>query len=240
MTLSTRVWGAGQLLLLGIALLVTYGVFFLASMGIAVRARNVSVPNLAGQSVAQAEATLASLGLSAQLDPLRRPDLQVPADHVLTQEPSAGTTLRRGRAVRLRVSDGATLPPLPELVGLTEQDAKARLTYAGITLTSTAEIQSGDLNADRVVAQDPPARSMNRSAAMLVNRAALGTTYVMPDLIGTPERRVTELLRARGFRVAVVGYSAYPGLAGGIVIKQTPQAGFQIPPGETISLEVSR
>lgn len=240
MTLSTRVWGAGQLLLLGIALVVTYGVFFLASMGIAVRARNVSVPNLAGKSVAQAEATLASLGLTAQLDPLRRPDLQVPADHVITQEPSAGSTLRRGRAVRLRVSDGATLPPLPELVGLTEQDAKARLTYAGITLTSTAEIQSGDLNADRVVAQDPPARSMNRSAAMLVNRAALGTTYVMPDLIGTPERRVTELLRARGFRVAVVGYSAYPGLAGGIVIKQTPQAGFQIPPGETISLEVSR
>lgn len=240
MTLSHRVWGAGQLLLLGIALLVTYGAFFLASMGVAIRARNVSVPNLAGKSVADAETALASVGLSARLDPLRRPDLKVPADHVLTQDPAAGTTLRRGRAVRLRVSDGATLPPLPELVGLTEQDAKARLAYAGITLTSIAEIQNGDLNADRVVAQDPPARSMNGSAALLINRAALGTTYVMPDLIGTPERRVTDLLRARGFRVAVVGYSAYPGLAGGVVIKQTPQAGFQIPPGDTISLEVSR
>lgn len=240
MTLSTRVWGAGQILFLGIALLVTYGVFFLASMGVAVRARNVNVPNLAGQSVAQAEATLASLGLTANLEPVRRPDLAVPANHVLTQEPGAGTTLRRGRSVRLRISDGATLPPTPELVGLSEIDAKARLNYAGITLTSVAEIQSGDLNADRVVAQDPPARSMNRSAAMLVNRAALGTTYVMPDLIGTPERRVTELLRARGFRVAVVGYAAYPGLPGGVVIRQTPQAGFQIPPGETISLEVSR
>lgn len=240
MTLSTRMWGAGQILVLGVALLVTYGVFFLASMGIAVRARNVSVPNLAGQSVAQAEATLAALGLTAHFDPLRRPDLAVPAGHVLTQDPAANTTLRRGRAVNLRVSDGATLPPLPELVGLTEQDAKARLTYAGITLTTISEIQNGDLNADRVVSQDPPARSTNRSAALLVNRAALGTTYVMPDLIGTPEKRVTELLRARGFRVAVVGYSAYPGLAGGVVIKQTPQAGFQIPPGETISLEVSR
>ncbi len=240
MTLSTRVWGAGQILLLGVALLVTYGVFFLASMGIAIRARNVNVPSLAGQSVAQAEATLGALGLTARLDPLRRPDLTVPADHVLTQDPAAGTPLRRGRVVRLRVSDGATLPPVPEMVGLTEQDAKARLTYAGITLMSIAEIQSGDLNADRVVSQDPPARSMNRSVGLLINRAALGTTYVMPDLIGTPERRVTDLLRARGFRVAVVGYAAYPGLAGGVVIKQTPQAGFQIPPGETISLEVSR
>ncbi|MBW8869006.1 MAG: PASTA domain-containing protein [Acidobacteria bacterium] len=240
MTLRTRVWGAGQILFLGFALLVTYGVFFIASMGVAIRSRNVSVPNLAGQSLAQAEASLASVGLTASLDPLRRADLKVPADHVLTQEPSAGTTIRRGRAVKLRISEGATLPALPEVVGLTEQDAKARLQYAGITLTSIAEIQNGELNADRVVAQDPPARSMSGSAALLVNRSALGTTYVMPDLIGTPERRVTDFLRARGFRVAVVGYAAYPGLAGGVVIKQTPQAGFQIPPGETISLEVSR
>jgi len=240
MTLRTRVWGAGQILFLGFALLVTYGVFFIASMGVAIRSRNVSVPNLAGQSLAQAEASLASVGLTASLDPLRRADLKVPADHVLTQEPSAGTTIRRGRAVKLRISEGATLPALPEVVGLTEQDAKARLQYAGITLTSIAEIQNGELNADRVVAQDPPARSMSGNAALLVNRSALGTTYVMPDLIGTPERRVTDFLRARGFRVAVVGYAAYPGLAGGVVIKQTPQAGFQIPPGETISLEVSR
>jgi len=240
MTLRTRVWGAGQIVFLGLALLVTYGVFFLASMGVAIRSRNVSVPNLAGKSVAQAEATLAALGLTAGLDPLRRPDLHVPADHVLTQEPAAGATLRRGRVVKLRISDGATVPPVPELVGLSEQDAKARLQYAGITLTSVAEIQSGELNADRIVSQDPPARSTNGSAALLVNRSILGTTYVMPDLIGTPERRVTDLLRARGFRVAVVGYAAYPGLAGGVIIKQTPQAGFQIPPGETISLEVSR
>lgn len=240
MTLRNRVWSAGQLLVLGVALAATYGVFFLASMGVAIRARNVDVPNLAGKSVAQAEAALATVGLTARLDPIRRPDLTVPADHVLTQDPAAGTTLRRGRSVQLRISDGATLPPLPELVGLTEQDAKARLSYAGITLASVAEIQNGDLNADRVVAQDPPARSTNGAASILVNRATRGTTYVMPDLIGTPEHRVTELLRARGFRVAVVGYSVYPGLGAGVVIKQTPQAGFQIPPGETISLEVSR
>ena len=32
----------------------------------------------------------------------------------------------------------------------------------------------------------------------------------------------------------------YPGVAPGIVIRQSPQAGFQITPGEPISLEVSR
>ena len=44
----------------------------------------------------------------------------------------------------------------------------------------------------------------------------------------------------RGFRVAVVASSPYPGVAAGIVLRQSPQAGFQIAPGEPISIEVSR
>jgi beta-lactam-binding protein with PASTA domain len=40
--------------------------------------------------------------------------------------------------------------------------------------------------------------------------------------------------------VAVVGSTPYPGVAAGIVLRQSPQAGFQIAPGEPISIEVSR
>jgi beta-lactam-binding protein with PASTA domain len=52
--------------------------------------------------------------------------------------------------------------------------------------------------------------------------------------------RAAEILRARGFRVAVVGSLPYPGIAAGIVLRQSPQAGFQVAPGEPISIEVSR
>ena len=62
----------------------------------------------------------------------------------------------------------------------------------------------------------------------------------MPDLIGVNGDRAADLLRARGFRVAVVGDHPYPGVPAGIVLRQNPQAGFQISPGEPISLEVSR
>jgi len=227
-------------LVLGVALIATFGVFFLATLGVASRAREVKVPNLAGTTSAQAKVLLASAGLEFVMDPVRRADLAVPADHILTQEPSPGTVLRRGRAVKVRVSDGARMPTLPDVIGLSESDARSTLTPDHIQVSATTEIRSGDLAADRIVAQDPPARASSHTVGLLVNRGAQGVTYVMPDLIGTPENRVTELLRARGFRVAVVGYAAYPGLGGGIIIRQSPQAGFQIPPGEAISLEVSR
>jgi beta-lactam-binding protein with PASTA domain len=76
--------------------------------------------------------------------------------------------------------------------------------------------------------------------ALLVNRGERDASYVMPDLIGVDGERAAELLRAKGFRVAVVGDHPYPGVPAGVVLRQNPQAGFQIAPGEAISLEVSR
>ncbi len=62
----------------------------------------------------------------------------------------------------------------------------------------------------------------------------------MPDLIGVNGDRAADILREHGFRVAGVGSNPDPGVAAGVVIRQSPQAGFQISPGEPISLEVSR
>jgi len=75
---------------------------------------------------------------------------------------------------------------------------------------------------------------------LLVNRGEHGASYVMPDLIGVNGDRAGEILRGRGFRVAVVASNPYPGVAAGIVLRQSPQGGFRIAPGEPISLEVSR
>jgi beta-lactam-binding protein with PASTA domain len=86
----------------------------------------------------------------------------------------------------------------------------------------------------------PPAKTAAGNVSLLVNRGDRGASYVMPDLIGVNGDRAAEILRARGFRVAVVGSNPYPGVAAGVVIRQGPQAGFQIGPGEPISLEVSR
>jgi beta-lactam-binding protein with PASTA domain len=62
----------------------------------------------------------------------------------------------------------------------------------------------------------------------------------MPDLIGLAGEPAAAVLRAAGFRVALVGQRPYPGVPAGIVIRQAPPSGFQIAPGQSISLEVTR
>jgi len=59
-------------------------------------------------------------------------------------------------------------------------------------------------------------------------------------VIGLDGSRAADVLRSYGFRVAVVGSYPYPGIRAGIVLRQNPRAGFQVAPGEAISLEVSR
>jgi eukaryotic-like serine/threonine-protein kinase len=240
MALTTRVWSAGKLLLLAGGLLATYFLFAAAAMRVALRTREVQVPDLTNRSANEATAIVSDLGLTIRVDDVRRPDPKIAAGRVIAQEPPAGSIARRQRTMRISLSAGPRSTTVPQLVGETERTAQLRLAQDGLTLTAVSEIRSQDLPSDVVVAQTPAAKSASGQVALLVNRGARGTSYVMPDLIGVNGDRAAEILRSRGFRVAVVGSSPYPGVAAGVVIRQSPQAGFQVAPGEPVSIEVSR
>jgi len=240
MALKTRVWGAGKLLLIGGALLLTYVLFAAASMRVALKTREVAVPTLTGKSVNDATVLLADAGLNLRVEEARRSDPKVPAGQILSQEPEPGVRMRRERSVKVWVSSGPRASIVPALLGESERTAQLRVKQDGIELGEVAEIRSAEYPSDAVIAQTPPPKSNAPRVALLVNRAERGATYVMPDLIGVNGERAADLLRARAFRVTVVGDHPYPGVPAGIVLRQNPQAGFQISPGEPISIEVSR
>ncbi len=240
MALGTRVWSAGKIVLLGVALLATYALFAGASMRLALKAREVQVPDLTNRTANEASAVAADLGLTLKVDETRRVDPKIAAGRIVAQEPAKGSTARRQRSIKVWISAGQRSNMVPSLDGETERTAQLRLSQDGLQLASVSEIRSPDYPMDVVLAQEPPAKSAGDRVSLLVNRGEQGVTYVMPDLIGVNGDRAAEVLRGRGFRVAVVGSNPYPGVAAGVVIHQTPQGGFRIAPGEPVSLEVSR
>jgi eukaryotic-like serine/threonine-protein kinase len=240
MAFRTRVWSAGKLLVLVGALLATYALFAAAAMRVALKTREVQVPDLTNRTANEATALAADLGLAVRLDDARRTDPKVPAGRVIAQDPPGGTLSRERRTVRVWLSAGPRASTVPALTGDTERSAQMRLTQDGLGQASVSEIRSASFPSDVIVAQDPPPNTPGSAVALLVNRAEQATNYVMPDLIGVNGDRAAALLRTRGFRVAVVASTPYPGVAAGIVLRQSPQAGFQIAPGEPISIEVSR
>jgi serine/threonine-protein kinase len=240
MAFTTRVWGAGKLLLLGGALLLTYLLFAAAAMRLALKTRDVTVPELTARSVNEASALLADSGLTLKVEEGARIDPKIAAGQILAQEPQAGVSIRRQRSVKVWISAGPRSLKIPAFTGESEHSAELRARQNGLALSRVAEIRSADYQPGIVVAQSPPPQATSAHVALLVNRGERGTSYVMPDLIGVNGDRAADLLRAKGFRVAVVGEHPYPGVPAGIVLRQNPQGGFQIAPGEPISLEVSR
>jgi beta-lactam-binding protein with PASTA domain len=238
-----RVWTAGRLLILVAALALTYGVFFLAAMRVASRAREVTVPDVRGKSLDEATTLLAQVGLTVRSDPQRRADPKVPADHVLVQSPDPGAVLRRQRAVRVHLSEGVRAPVVPDVVGKLERTAELALADARVEVATRSEIRSSQYGINLVVAQDPPATRRAGGVNILVNRGEAEARFVMPDLIGAPFDRIASVLRSSNFRIGVSAYVPYPGLPPGIIVSQTPQAGFQVAGGQSgdlISVEVSR
>ena len=240
MALKTRVWSAGKILVLCGALLLTYFLFAAAAMRLALKTREVSVPALQGHTVNEATALLADAGLRLKVEDGARVDPKIPAGQVVAQEPQAGIRTRHERSVRVWISAGPRSTIVPALVGESERTAQGKLQQEGLATGDIAAIRSSDYPAGAIIGQTPAARAKSDTVKLLVNRGERGSTYVMPDLIGVNGDRGADLLRARGFRVAVVGEHPYPGVPAGVVIRQNPQAGFQIAPGEAISLEVSR
>jgi beta-lactam-binding protein with PASTA domain len=240
MAIQARVWTAGKFLLLVGALAATFVVFAVLAARVAVRARDVSVPDLVGRSINDAQALTLGLELQLTVDETRRPDAAVPAGHVIGQEPPAGSSSRRQRSVRVWLSSGPRIARAPALVGESQRAAEIRIVQDGLVAGPVAEIRSALYPPDVVVAQDPSAGVQTTAVRLLVNRGEDRSSYLMPDLIGVDGGRAADLLRGHGFRVSITAQSIASGLPPGVVTRQAPAGGYQVHPGDAITIEVSR
>ncbi|MGD9902311.1 MAG: PASTA domain-containing protein [Vicinamibacterales bacterium] len=240
MALRQRVRALGRFVVIGSALAATFIGFAAVAVRVAVRAREVTVPDVTGISIAEAAARLGPEQLSLRVDAAQRPSTEVPAGQILGQDPRAGTPSRRQRTVRVWVSAGPRVAHMPGVVGQGERSARIRLAQEGLDATSVAEIRSEAFTADQVIAQEPAPGQPAAAVRLLVSRGVESASYVMPDLIGLAGDAAAAVLRQQGFRVSFVGERTASGLPAGVIVRQTPAGGFQVHPGDAISLEVAQ
>jgi eukaryotic-like serine/threonine-protein kinase len=240
MQLRHRVQNTGRWLAIGALLAATYVLFAVTAMRVALKVREVQVPDLRNHTVAEATTVIADEGLVLNVDQRGRLDPKIPSGRIALQEPQAGSTTRRQRTIHVWLSQGARVTTIPPLIGESERSAELRLREDGLSIVALSEVRSSDYPSGTVIAQEPPGAAHGTEVALLVNRGEQTGGFVMPDMIGVAGSRAVDLLRAHGFRVTIVGEIPYPGIPPGIVLRQLPSAGFHIGAGEPISLEVSR
>jgi serine/threonine-protein kinase len=111
----------------------------------------VQVPDVTGRRAGTAEELLAAANLKAR--PERVFDDNIPDGRAVGTDPGAGSSVTWGSTVVLRVSKGPDLVDVPDVVGLSKEEAEQRLAAAGLGHRYVLPVGS------RVVEQSPAAGS---------------------------------------------------------------------------------
>lgn len=193
----------------------------------------VVVPDVVGMQLDEAEATLEEAGLAVEIEP--KPSKKE-EDEVLKQDPKAGEDAQTGDTVVLTVSSGVPQTTVPDLVGLTLEEAEAALKAAKLKSGEITEEPAEDAEPSEVLRQFPPSgREVDAGTEVDLVVAASST---VPDVVGETQENATSILEDAGYAVSV---SMEPSdtVEEGIVIAQDPDPGAEYESGQTVTILVS-
>ena len=195
-----------------------------------------AVPDVVGWEEDDAVAALEEAGFVVEVE--TEPSPEVERGLVTGTDPAAGSMLRPGTTVTLAVSSGPEITDVPNLTGMTAQEAQEALDDAGLLLNSQVnEERSDSVEAGRVLSQNPAAGSQISKGTPVSITVSAG-----PNLITVPSLRGMQLEEAQATLgslnlTAEVTYLDSASPEGQVL--RVIDAGAQVAPGSTVTLEVS-
>jgi serine/threonine-protein kinase len=229
-------WGAGS----GAAVLIVGLVIWLIAGGAALisfggdTGTKISVANVVGKTYDEAVTTLTAQDLL--VDKQNQMSETVAIGNVISTDPPAGQQVGAKTTITVLVSTGKAQSLMPDLTGMTEQDAILALTNASLTLGTITQSDSPTVAKNLVISTDPPA-NQKIPAETVVNIVLSTGSVVVPNIVNL------ELSDAKSQLTApAVGYTVETqldptclGVAGTAVIAQSIAPGIQ-PQLQTIVL----
>ena len=186
--------------------------------------RMISVPNVTGQSVADAQRALTAAGLVPGATwPQTSPT--IPQGEVISSDPPAGTSWPQTRPVKLTVSAGIGLP---DFTGQPKQVAEQWLRQHQLQVQEQAT-NSTSQPQDNVIKQSPVANTPISQGEVITLYLSNGPPLVqIPSVTGMSVHHARRQLEALGFQVRILGFRH------GTVIVYNPTG--HAPKGSTITL----
>jgi eukaryotic-like serine/threonine-protein kinase len=194
---------------------------------------SIDVPNVIGKSSAEAQSAIAAAGLTPDTENL--PDAKTANDMVFGQFPEPPAKIPKGAKVTIRVSTGAANPIVPNVVGGTADEARAKLAQRGFAI-ELIEKEDPLAQPGTVISQEPQAELEEGAApgtVVKVTVAIISGTVDMPDMANKPaEDAKLELTKAQ-FRTTVQTEASQT-VPKGQVIRTEPPAGAKVERGAPV------
>ncbi len=195
----------------------------------------VAVPRVVGDPVQTATAKLAQAKLVA--DPVRQPSDTVPADTVISQNPTDGTEVSPNSSVRLFVSSGPSAVTVPDLKGLTVQEAQNQLSDQGLGVGTVTEVDDPDTEAGKIIDSNPGTGASVSPDTKINVRIGTGKVAV-PNVVGKSQSEAQTIIAGANLQVETK-FKATNDVPEGTVISQSPSKG-TVDIGGTIKITVAQ
>ncbi len=152
----------------------------------------VAVPNVVGQNIDDARATLTAAGFEVQTT--QKEDDKAEAGTVLEQTPAAATQAAKESTVKLTVAKAPDTAEVPSVIGEMQDDATTTLSGAGFTVVTQRQNVTDPEQADRVLSQSPDAKTKSKkgSKVTIVVGAYTAPTTTTPTTTTPTDTAPTE------------------------------------------------
>jgi len=218
------------------------GVAYLATRD---RTHSYQVPHLAG--LTEAEALNQISGFDWDTVVTREASEDVPQGVVIRTQPDEATKLEQNRPFALFVSTGPAPRPLPELVGLTLDQATAALQKLDLVLQQGHPAFDETVPAGTVVSWMVPDQPGLKAGATVTPKTTVQVVLsagpeprVVPDLTNMTVEQATATLQPLGLVLAQLEPEFSDSVASGSIIRQDLPKGSSVDRGAVVSVVVSK
>ena len=226
---------------------VAVGALVLALIGVFIVLRDIYqtesddfevVPTIVDRSVEEAKLKAENFGFSFDIQDYENSDTVASGD-VILQSPDGGTKAKHGTVIYGIVSLGPAAPLVPDLIGLSPDEARHALEETGLTLGNVT-YRVSEVAIGYVCEQSIPAdtETVNGQAIDIVISASSETTFDMPHAMDLPLNLILDQLRLASFNNIYVRYAESDIVEDGVVYLQDPLPGTQVLPETPVTLTV--
>ena len=224
------------------AILILFGILYVSGI-IGGGGKEVVVPDVKGMSYSEAKEVLEEKGLKIEKADEPIASQKIEKGKIVSQTPSKNSKVKKGRTVRVILSAGNTELKVPDLKGLSYNEAKTLLSEMGLQISKGDEVDSDSISEGLIASQYPAAKTKaDKGDIITVNISRGKKDAVIPKLVGTKftsENDISEILSKYGYKLGKVSYEeSYE--TPGTIIKQSPDAGTTAEKKTTVDIVISK
>ncbi|GAB4545342.1 MAG: hypothetical protein Fur0020_14430 [Thermodesulfovibrionia bacterium] len=195
--------------------------------------KTVEVPRLIGKDINEVKRSLATNGLSLEIDD-EVYNAEFPKGSVIRQDIEPGRRVKRGSEIKVVISKGVEVFSMPSFEGQVLDEAKLTVLNLGLNIGRVTWVHSDTIEKGRIIAQRPlPGNVKENEVNFLVSLGPYDVSYRCPSFVNMTiddARRLADLL----------GIKLLEKDEGSRIIFQKPEAGAIIKRGDTVEVTLGK